>query len=49
MKKSEKYQLAMIAVLTNTSIMVTDKLEIIETLLGDKAVAEYCERAEEEK
>lgn len=48
MKKSEKYQVAMIAVLTNNSITATDKLEIIEELLGDKSLAEYTERREEE-
>lgn len=49
MKKSERYQVAMIAVLTNNSIMANDKLEIIETLMGDKSLAEWSEKAEEEK
>ena len=49
MKKSERYQVAMIAVLTNNSIVANDKLEIIETLMGDKSLAEYVEGTEEEK
>ena len=49
MKKSERYQVAMIAVLSNNAIMPTDKLEIIETLMADKNVAEWSEKQEEEK
>lgn len=47
MKKSEMYQVAMIAVLTNNSIMPTDKLEIIELLLANKSLAEWGEKEEE--
>ena len=47
MKKSERYYAAMVAVINSVHIMSDEKLEIIETLLGDKAVAEYCEKQEE--
>ena len=49
MKKSERYQAAMIAVLNTSYIMATDKLEIIETLMDAKSVAEYAERLDNEK
>lgn len=49
MKKSEKYQIAMIAVLSNPSIIPTDKLEIIKTLMADKDTSELVEKWEEEK
>lgn len=47
MKDSEKFQLAMIAVITNNSFTATDKLEIIETLMDKKSLAEYNERLQE--
>ena len=46
MKKSERYQVAMIAVLTNPAITPSDKLEIIETLLDNKSLAEWSEKEE---
>lgn len=49
MKRSQKYYLAMMAVINSEEIAVNEKLEIIETLIGDKAVAEYAESKEEEK
>ena len=49
MKKSERYQLAMIAVIESQLLDATSKLEILETLISDKATAEYVEKAEEEK
>jgi hypothetical protein len=49
MKRSQKYYLAMIAVINSEEIAVNEKLEIIETLIGDKTVAEYSEKMEEEK
>lgn len=48
MKKSEKYNLAMMAVV-DTHMTAQAKLEIIEMLLADRTIAEYCEKAEEEK
>lgn len=49
MKKSERYQIAMLAVVSSQHILADAKLEIIETLMGDKAVAKYCEEQEDEK
>lgn len=49
MKRSTKYYLAMMAVINSDEIAVNEKLEIIETLIGDKTVAEYAESKEEEK
>lgn len=48
MKKSERYQIAMIAVVTNNNINAADKLEIIETLMDNKSVAEWNESKEEQ-
>ena len=48
MKKSERYQFAMLAVL-NSGFADKTKLEILETLMGDKSLAEFTEKAEEEK
>lgn len=49
MKKSEIYQVAMIAVLTNNAIIPTDKLEIIAELMDKKETAEWLERVEDVK
>lgn len=49
MKKSIRYQLAMMAVLVCNEIEAQDKLEIIETLMGDKSLAEWSEKQEEKK
>ena len=46
MKKSNRYQLAMMAVLVCNEIANEDKLEIIETLMGDKTLAEWSEQPE---
>lgn len=50
MKKSERYYKAMMAVI-NSTINAADKLEILETLMEDRRVAEFTEKrdAEEEK
>lgn len=47
MKRSQKYYLAMISVIQSEEIAVSDKLEILETLIGDRTVAEYAEKQEE--
>ncbi len=44
MKKSEQYQAAMKAVLAYNGIIPDQKLEIIDTLLSDKRMAEYGEK-----
>ena len=49
MKASERYTAAMVAVINNTNINAADKLEIIETLMGDKSIAEFREKQEAEK
>lgn len=49
MKKSERYYMAMCAVVDDESISAEDKLEIMETLMEAKSVAEYVERQEAEK
>jgi hypothetical protein len=49
MKKSERYQLAMLSVVDDESIEAADKLEIVETLMNDKRIAEWSEKQEEEK
>ena len=49
MKKSEQYKVAMKAVLAYTSINADQKIEIVETLLSDKRMAEYGEKEEAEK
>ncbi len=46
MKKSERYQMAMFAVVGDESIKAEDKLEILEMLMADKGVAEWCEKGE---
>lgn len=47
MKKSERYYIAMLAVITNTNILADDKIEILETLMDNKSVAEWQEKQEE--
>ena len=46
MKKSEKYHMAMLAVVNSVSLNAEDKLEVIEMLMTEKSVAEYCEKGE---
>lgn len=48
MKKSEHYQLAMRAVVTSNNLGADQKIEIIETLLADKRMAEYGEEQKNE-
>lgn len=50
MKKSYIYKMAMASVIRDDSVDMTDTLDILETLMEDKRVAEYGEkRAAEEK
>lgn len=49
MKRSEHYKAAMIAVINSAVIPAEKKVEILETLVEDKRVAAWNERAEEEK
>jgi hypothetical protein len=49
MKKSERYYIAMLAVINSTSITASEKIEIIETLLDNRETAEWCEKQEAEK
>lgn len=47
MKKSEQYQVALMAVLLTSYLRPADKLEIIETLMIEKRLAQMNERREE--
>lgn len=47
MRKSEQYRMAMAAVLEHPEIRTQHKLEILETLMADKRVAEYSEEGAE--
>ena len=47
MKKSEQYQVALMAVLVTSYLRPADKLEIIETLMIEKRLAQMNERREE--
>jgi hypothetical protein len=49
MKKSARYQAAMVAVLNSNGFTSEEKLEIIATLMDNKSTAEYWEREEEKK
>ena len=44
MKKSEQYQQAMRAVMGVNYLRTDQKIEIIDTLLSDKRLAEYIEK-----
>ena len=46
-KKSDLYQLAMMAVIQAEFILPVVKIEIIEQLLTDRKLAEYGERVQE--
>lgn len=46
MKKSEQYQYALMAVLLTSYIRPADKLQIIETLMIEKRLAELNEKSE---
>lgn len=47
MKDSQKYQIAMMAVLMSNDVAPNDKLEIIEMLMDKKSLAEWSEKCEE--
>lgn len=49
MKKSSQYYEAMHAVLTTDGLANSAKLEILETLICDKNIAELLEKREAEK
>ena len=46
MKKSDRFRFAMLCVLDASELNATHKLEIIETLLEEKRMAEYVEERE---
>lgn len=47
MKKSEQYRAAMAAVIRDDVLDMDDTLDILETLMADKRLAEYAEEARE--
>lgn len=49
MKKSERYYIAMLAVINSTNILADAKIEILETLMDNKETAEWMEKQEEKK
>ena len=49
MKESKHYKLAMFAVIDSQRIPTEEKLEVLETLMADKRIAEYAEEAEEQE
>ena len=49
MKKSEKYKFAMMAVVDSGFMNASVKLEVLELLMAEKTMAEYCEKMEDEK
>ena len=49
MKKSEIYNLAQIAVMTNTAFHSTQKLEILRVLMADEDIEKYREAREEKE
>lgn len=49
MKKSERYQVAIIAVMNAANIEDNDKVEILETLIDAKGTAVFVEEREIEK
>lgn len=48
MKKSDQYTIAMMAVVDNPNILTAAKIEVLETLMADKRMAEYGEEAEKD-
>ena len=46
MKKSEKYQAAMVAVVNSIKLDAEVKLEVLEQLMSDKSSAVWCENRE---
>lgn len=49
MKKSERYKFAMMAVVNSLCLDASVKLDVLETLMEDKRVAEWSEKQEEEQ
>ena len=49
MKKSDMYTLAMEAVLRDTTLAVSEKVDILGVLMADRSMARWTERNEEEK
>ena len=49
MKKSEIIYKAMLCVAENWSMAPAEKLEVLEFLMGEKSLAEYVEKMDEEK
>lgn len=47
MKKSEQYQIAAMAVLLASYIRPSDKIQIVETLLMEKRLAQLSEKRKE--
>jgi hypothetical protein len=49
MKKSEKYYMAMLAVINSNNIFADAKIEILEELMDKRETALWVEKNEEEK
>jgi hypothetical protein len=49
MKKSDMYTLAMEAVLRDTTLAVSEKVDILGVLMVDRSMARWSEKAESEK
>ena len=49
MRKSERYILAMCAVIDDPDMLPTTKIEVLETLMADKRLAEFAEEAAEKE
>lgn len=49
MKKSELYQIAMIAVVNSNFLNAGEKLEVLERLMEDKTMAGWSEKKEAER
>ena len=47
MKKSEKYYMAMLAVINSTNIFADTKIEILEELMDKRDIALWTEKQEE--
>lgn len=48
MKKSDHYNIAMMSVIDNPNILTAAKIEVLETLMADKRLAEYGEEGEKD-
>lgn len=48
MKKSERYHMAMLAVVNSLMLKAEDKIEILATLMEDEGVAKYVEKKAED-